>query len=84
MTTKTKEDASRFVPKERTLPVLRKAVQKCRGCDLYRHATQAVFGELETGPSATKSKVSIMMIGEQPGDSEDKEGRPFVGPAGRQ
>jgi DNA polymerase len=83
MTTKTKEDASRFVPTERTLPVLRKAVQNCRGCDLYRHATQAVFGELEIGLSATKPKVSIMMIGEQPGDSEDKEGRPFVGPAGR-
>jgi uracil-DNA glycosylase family protein len=83
MTTKTKEDASRFVPTERTLPVLRKAVQNCRGCDLFRHATQAVFGELETGLSTTKPKVSIMMIGEQPGNSEDKEGRPFVGPAGR-
>ena len=83
MTTKTKEDASRFVPTERTLPVLRKAVQNCRGCDLYRHATQAVFGELETGLDATKPKVSIMLIGEQPGDSEDKEGRPFVGPAGQ-
>jgi DNA polymerase len=83
MKTKTKEDASRFVPKERTLPVLRNAIQSCRGCDLYRYATQAVFGELETGLSATKPKVSIMMIGEQPGDSEDKEGRPFVGPAGR-
>jgi uracil-DNA glycosylase len=83
MTTKAKKDAAIFVPKERTLPDLRKAVQKCRGCDLYRYATQAVFGELETGASATKLKVSIMMIGEQPGDSEDKEGRPFVGPAGR-
>jgi uracil-DNA glycosylase len=83
MTTKTKENAAIFVPKERTLPVLRKAVQKCRGCDLYRYATQAIFGELEIGLSATKPKVSIMMIGEQPGDSEDKEGRPFVGPAGR-
>jgi DNA polymerase len=83
MTTKTKEDASRFVPTERTLAVLRKAVQNCRGCDLYRHATQAVFGELETGLDATKPKVSIMLIGEQPGDSEDKEGRPFVGPAGQ-
>jgi uracil-DNA glycosylase family protein len=83
MATKTKEDASRYVPKERTLPVLRNAVQNCRGCDLYRYATQAVFGELETGIRATKPKVSIMMIGEQPGDSEDKEGRPFVGPAGR-
>lgn len=83
MTVRTKEDAATFVPKERTLSVLRNAVQKCRGCDLYRYATQAVFGELETGHSATKPKVSIMMIGEQPGDSEDREGRPFVGPAGR-
>jgi len=83
MTTKTKEDAAIFVPKERTLPVLRKAVQECRGCDLYRHATQAVFGELAAGPDTEKSKVSIMMVGEQPGDSEDKQGRPFVGPAGR-
>ena len=83
MTVRTKEDASIFVPKERTLPALRNAVQKCRGCDLYRHATQAVFGELETGRSATKPKVSIMMIGEQPGDSEDREGRPFVRAAGR-
>jgi uracil-DNA glycosylase len=83
MTTKTKEDAAIFVPRERTLPTLREAVQKCRGCDLYRYATQAVFGELETGFNATKPRVSIMMIGEQPGDSEDKEGRPFVGPAGR-
>jgi DNA polymerase len=83
MTTKKKEDAAIFVPQERTLPVLRTAVQVCRGCDLYRRATQAVFGELVTGLSATKPKVSIMLIGEQPGDSEDKEGRPFVGPAGR-
>ncbi len=83
MTTKAVTDAAVFVPKERTLPVLRKAVQECRGCDLYRHATQAVFGELEAGRDATRPKVSIMMIGEQPGDSEDKEGRPFVGPAGK-
>lgn len=83
MTTKTKEDAALFVPQERTLPILRNAIQQCRGCDLYRYATQAVFGELETGASASKPKVLIMMIGEQPGDSEDKEGRPFVGPAGR-
>jgi DNA polymerase len=83
MPTKTAESAASFVPEDRTLPVLRDAVQKCRGCDLYRHATQAVFGELETGAQAKKSKVSIMMIGEQPGDREDKEGRPFVGPAGK-
>jgi uracil-DNA glycosylase len=83
MTTDTNGSAAIFVPKKRTLPILKKAVQKCHGCDLYRHATQAVFGELGVGLSATKPKVSIMMIGEQPGDSEDKEGRPFVGPAGQ-
>jgi uracil-DNA glycosylase family protein len=83
MTTDTKEGAAIFVPKERTLPILRKSVQKCRGCDLYRYATQAVFGELESGLSKTKPKVAIMMIGEQPGNSEDIEGRPFVGPAGQ-
>jgi uracil-DNA glycosylase family protein len=78
-----KESAAPFVPEDRTLPVLRKAVQECHGCDLYRNATQAVFGELETGATAEKPKVAIMMIGEQPGDHEDKEGRPFVGPAGK-
>jgi uracil-DNA glycosylase len=77
------EGAALFVPKTRTLPVLRGAVRKCHGCDLYRHATQAVFGELETGTEAKQSIVAIMMIGEQPGDREDKEGRPFVGPAGK-
>ncbi len=77
------QSAAPFVPEERTLPVLGSAVQKCRGCDLYRNATQAVFGELETGTKSTKPKVAIMMIGEQPGDHEDKEGRPFVGPAGK-
>jgi uracil-DNA glycosylase len=83
MPTKTAENAARFVPEDRTLPVLRDSVQKCHGCDLYRHATQAVFGELETGMEAKKPQVAIMMIGEQPGDKEDKEGRPFVGPAGK-
>lgn len=53
-----------------------KAVRSCTRCPLYRNATQAVFGE---GPA----KASLMMVGEQPGDSEDIEGRPFVGPAGR-
>jgi DNA polymerase len=79
----TQESAAPFVPKDRTLPVLGKAVQKCQGCDLYRNATQAVFGELETGAAAKRPKVAIMMIGEQPGDHEDQEGRPFVGPAGK-
>jgi uracil-DNA glycosylase len=75
--------AASFVPEDRTLSVLSKAVQQCRGCDLYRNATQAVFGELETRVAAKKPRVSIMMLGEQPGDQEDKTGRPFVGPAGK-
>ena len=78
-----KEGATPFVPEGRTLPVLREAVQNCRGCDLFRNATQAVFGELETGAGLKRRKVAIMMIGEQPGNQEDKEGRPFVGPAGK-
>ena len=79
----TEQTAAPFVPDDRTLPVLQKAVQHCRGCDLYQNATQAVFGELETGAKAKKPKVAIMMIGEQPGDQEDRQGRPFVGPAGK-
>jgi len=78
-----KESAAPFVPEDRTLPVLREAVQRCRGCELYRDATQAVFGELDAGTQAAKPKVAIMMIGEQPGDQEDRQGRPFVGPAGK-
>ena len=77
------ESAASFVPADRSLPVLRHAVQRCRGCDLYLNATQAVFGELETGRDAERPKADIVMIGEQPGDHEDREGRPFVGPAGR-
>ena len=78
-----KESAAPFIPEDRALPVLREAVQHCQGCDLYRNATQAVFGELETGAEAERPKVAVMMIGEQPGNQEDIEGRPFVGPAGK-
>jgi len=78
-----KETAAPFVPPKHTLQVLRDAVQKCRGCDLYKNATQAVFGEIEAGIESTRSHVDILMIGEQPGDHEDREGRPFVGPAGK-
>jgi uracil-DNA glycosylase len=80
---KSAASAAPFVPKERSLPVLANAAQKCRGCDLYRNATQAVFGEIESGSVASKLRVAIMMIGEQPGDREDLEGHPFVGPAGK-
>lgn len=75
--------AAPFVPPERSLPVLADAVQGCRGCDLYKNATQAVFGEIESGQPKKKASVAVMMIGEQPGDHEDQQGRPFVGPAGR-
>ncbi len=75
--------AAPFVPDDRALPILQEAVQHCRGCDLYQNATQAVFGELEIGAKAKEPKVAIMMIGEQPGDQEDRQGRPFVGPAGK-
>jgi uracil-DNA glycosylase family 4 len=71
-----------FVPEERSLQVLREAMQECRGCDLYQPATQAVFGEIERPAGHGSSKVSVMMVGEQPGDKEDVEGRPLVGSAG--
>jgi DNA polymerase len=63
------------VPETLTLPKLREAVQQCRACELYKGTTQAVLGE---GPARAKA----MLVGEQPGDREDREGHPFVGPAG--
>jgi len=80
---KAKENAAPFVPEERQLAVLAEAAQKCKGCDLYRDATQAVFGEIDAPRRSAPPGVPIMMIGEQPGDQEDKQGRPFVGPAGK-
>jgi uracil-DNA glycosylase len=69
--------AQPFLPaRTDSLRALRAAAKSCRGCELYREATQTVFGE---GPSPAH----IMMVGEQPGDVEDREGHPFVGPAGR-
>jgi uracil-DNA glycosylase len=68
--------AAPFVPAHPTLASLRGAAAGCQGCDLYRHATQTVFGE---GPEGAP----LMMVGEQPGNDEDLAGRPFVGPAGR-
>jgi len=67
--------AAKYLPRGRSLRSLRAAVQDCRGCDLYRDATQAVFGE---GPA----KARLMLVGETPGDREDLAGEPFVGPAG--
>ena len=68
--------AEHFLPDRRELPVLREAIQSCHGCPLYRDATQAVFGE---GDASAR----VMIIGEIPGDYEDRAGAPFVGPAGR-
>src|SRR5512146_2065558 len=67
--------AADFLPERRTLPVLREASKKCRGCNLWEKGTQTVFGE--GAPHA-----EVMFVGEQPGDKEDLSGRPFVGPAG--
>jgi DNA polymerase len=67
--------AAEFVPNSRSLRTLRQAAADCRGCPLWREATQTVFG---AGPR----KAKLMLVGEQPGDREDIEGEPFVGPAG--
>jgi uracil-DNA glycosylase family protein len=68
--------AAAFLPRERDLASLRRAAESCRGCDLWHESTQVVFGE---GPVDAE----IVLVGEQPGDHEDREGHPFVGPAGR-
>ena len=69
--------AQAFMPKRATLTSLRRAAAQCHGCGLWRHATQTVFGE---GRKSSR----MMLVGETPGDREDREGHPFVGPAGRE
>ena len=69
--------AEEFLPERLSLKSLREAAAGCRGCDLWAPATQTVFGE-------GRKKARVMLVGEQPGDREDVEGRPFVGPAGRE
>lgn len=69
------QSAEPWVPATTSLRTLGAAAQECRGCDLYKHATQAVFG---VGPKAAR----VLFVGEQPGDQEDRQGEPFVGPAG--
>ena len=64
------------VPHTTNLAELRRAAAGCRACDLWKNATQTVFGE-------GKSAATVMFVGEQPGDQEDRQGHPFVGPAGR-
>lgn len=68
--------ALNFFPEGITFERLKAAAAGCMGCDLYKNATQTVFGE---GPT----KAVVMFVGEQPGDEEDLGGRPFIGPAGR-
>ena len=70
------QSAADFVPDTHDLDKLSTAAQSCKGCDLYLNATQTVFGE--GSPDA-----DMMLVGEQPGDQEDKAGAPFVGPAGK-
>ena len=69
--------AAPFLPDARSIGALRAAAATCRGCPLYRNATQTVFG---AGPA----KARVMLVGEQPGNDEDLAGAPFVGPAGRE
>jgi uracil-DNA glycosylase family protein len=71
----THDGAAPFVPDSTSLRTLSRAAAECQGCDLYRPAIQTVFG---AGPKSSR----LMLVGEQPGDVEDKRGKPFVGPAG--
>ncbi|HET7483394.1 MAG TPA: UdgX family uracil-DNA binding protein [Actinomycetota bacterium] len=70
------DTAAALIPARPTLPKLREAAAGCRACHLYKTGTQTVFGE-------GRRKAEVVFVGEQPGDKEDLEGRPFVGPAGR-
>jgi uracil-DNA glycosylase family protein len=70
------KDSRDLIPVTPTAGALRDAAARCTGCDLYKNATQTVFGE---GPERAR----VMLVGEQPGDAEDLAGHPFVGPAGR-
>src|SRR5437763_2299685 len=70
-------DATPFLPDRKSLKALREAADGCRGCHLWRPATQTVFGEGRPG-------ATVVFVGEQPGDQEDRQGKPFVGPAGRE
>jgi uracil-DNA glycosylase len=69
--------AADHLPVERSLDALREAAAACRGCHLHEDATQTVFGD-------GAEDARLILVGEQPGDEEDREGEPFVGPAGRE
>lgn len=71
-----KTSAAEYLPKKRSYPALLAAAEGCRGCELYKYATQTVFG-------MGARRAPLMLVGEQPGDEEDIQGLPFVGPAGK-
>ena len=73
---KSQDSAESLIPEKPTLPGLQEAAANCKACDLWENATQTVFGE-------GKRRAKVLFIGEQPGNDEDLQGRPFVGPAGR-
>jgi uracil-DNA glycosylase len=70
------QPADELLPEQLSLPALQTAAADCKACDLWKTGTQTVFGE-------GSERASVMLVGEQPGDREDREGKPFVGPAGR-
>jgi DNA polymerase len=76
MSTTNSPGAAPFLPPVHSLKVMSAAVQRCEGCELYKWATQAVFGE-------GRQSAKLLMIGEQPGNEEDLKGKPFVGPSGK-
>ena len=76
MEKKQKPSAAPWVPETSSLRELSEAAKTCEGCDLFRNATQTVFGE-------GGRKARVVLVGEQPGDEEDQKGHPFIGPAGR-
>lgn len=71
----TQGSAAECLPSGRSLTALRRAARGCRGCPLWKDATQTVFGE-------GRSRAELTLVGQQPGDREDRRGSPFVGPAG--
>src|SRR5437667_9592694 len=76
MTKRPTDDAAKLIPDRPTIDTVRAAAKDCQACDLWRRATQTVFGEGTRGSR-------LMLVGEQPGDAEDLSGHPFVGPAGK-
>jgi len=73
---KKSKGAEEFFPDRKTLPAFREAAADCQACDLYKRGTQTVFG-------AGTRNAEVLFVGEQPGNDEDIEGEPFVGPAGK-